>query len=414
MTNIWMQTSKLNSSMTASTNHFFVLGTAGGLKNTTEASVQTTWRTAGVFSNLYCRITANTAGTAGTLSYRSGGVSGNSTLSVSGSSTGEFSDSTHTDTVSAGNQVNYIFTTGTSTPSLQTIGMQFAPTTATNTVNKLSCNGSVVDTSVGTTYYQPLVGDLSLNTTEANAQFKNKATATLQNMYAYVSANTLSVATIKSRIGGADGNLVISIGSGATGAMEDTTHTDSIVSGNLVNTAVNSTVTTSITVTNISIDCLTTNRTTHYIAGVGTGTAVSASTSFRLCIAGSESGSSSTEAFAQSKPGLACTLSNLEAFVSANTLTATSTLITRIGGANGNQTISYTSGVTGYQEDTTHSDTITSSSEVNYLLTTGGTGTSISFSNYGMLATYPALGAVFRKTLSGIGSKVGSRQVLGW
>ncbi len=290
---------------------------------------------------------------------------------------------------SAGDLINYQLVTGSTgtTITVRSVGVQFAPTTSSNTVNRLACTGSISDTLISTPYYNPLSGTLAKSTTQANAQFTNKATATLQKLYVFVSANTASVATVDSQIGGSNGNLTVSIGSGVTGALEDTTHTDSTSSGDLLNTALNATVATTFTITNISLEYLTTSAQTHYLNGLATGTTVALSTTTNSYFGGSPT-VNATESNVQMKTGIAFTASNLEGFVITNTLTATSTVKFRVAGANGNQVISYGSGVTGYLEDTTHSDAVTASNEINYQIITGGSGTSIIFGNIGILADY--------------------------
>lgn len=393
MTNIFLPSCHApQSSPGAGATGYFAIGTADNTFNLTEANLQVTWRNNGVFSNLYTRVQFNTASSGPSiLNYRIGGANGNQTISVPASTNGEFTDAVHTDTTSPGNQINYqTVNGGGGTIDFITIGMQFAPTTPTDTINKLNCCGSLNDTSALTSYYNPPVGVLSKGTNEANAQFTNKTSATLQNLYVFVSLNTASIATVNSRIGGGNGNLTISITSGTTGVFEDTTHTDSVSSGNLINTALNASVVTSLTITNIAIDYLTTNNTTHYLEGLTTGTSQTANLTRYYPISGNVGTVGTTEPNNQLKTGLIFTASNLEAFVITNTLTATTTMKFRVATANGNQAISYGSGVTGYLEDTTHSDSVTASQEIDYQIITGATGTSIIISNIGFLATYPS------------------------
>jgi hypothetical protein len=380
--------SATNWNIASTTTTYNFLGTTASPVNTvlTEANTQTAWRNSGTFSNLYARIGASAASS--TLNYRTGGASGNQTIAIA---VGEFTDTTHTDSVSAGDLVNFqvVNSAGPGTISVAITGIQFSPTTTTNTINKFGCSVSLVDTSVGATYYNPVVGALSLNTTEANAQFTNKVAATLQNLYVFVSANTVAVATVKSRIGGVNGNLTVSITSGTTGSFEDTTHTDSITVGNLINTATNATAVTSLTITNIAVDYLNTTNQTHYLSGLATGATFALSSTSYNVIGGSIA-ATPTEANRQLQTGLTLTASNLQAFVRTNGVTANSVITFRVATAAGNQSITYGSGVTGYQEDTTHTDAVTSSQEIDYQVVVGGTGTNINLGNIGILATFPA------------------------
>ena len=372
---------------------FIAIGCAGGMLNAAdELQIQTTWRTAGVFSNGSISISANSLSASAVLDYRKATINGNTHIVIASGATGTFTDITHTESVSAGDQVNFRFLSGlegTGTSDFETCSIQFTPTTTTNTVNRLGCNGTFTDTSVNTSYFNPLTGDLNASTTEANTQFKNKTAATLQNLYGYVSNNTVSVATIDTRIGGVNGNLTLSISSGATGVFEDTTHTDSVSPGDLLNTAFNSTLTTSITVNNIALEYLTTSYKTQYFCGQGANVVFPAGITRSLPLAGSIFNTGLPEALAQATPGLTFTASNLESFVVSNGLTATTTTTFRVASANGNQSISYTSGATGYVEDSTHTDSVSSVQAVNYRSVIGGTGTNIVFGTVGILASYP-------------------------
>ena len=73
------------------------------------------------------------------------------------------------------------------------------------------------------------------------------------------------------------------------------------------------------------------------------------------------------------------TLSDLYVRVSANTVTAATTVRSRDAGANGNQSVSIPSSTTGVFEDTTNTDVISSGALFNSQAVVGGTGTSITF-----------------------------------
>ena len=371
---------------------YIAIGTAGMPLSSAvanESQAQTTWRTAGSFSNMYCRVSVNAATSASTINYRAGGVSGNQAISITGSTTGEFSDATHTDSASSGDQIDYQFVNGGGgSISLTYCAEQFAPTTTSNTINRLTCTGAITDTSATTSYFNTIVGTLSKNTTEAPSQFTNGATATLQNLYIYISANTASVATVTSRIGGVNGNLSASIGSGVTGAIEDTTHTDSIIAGNLINTVFNSTVTTSLTLNSISIEYLNTSGITHYLCGNNPGqTNVSSGTTGFFCTAGNTLAPITNAQ--KIKSGIGFTASGLQTYIKGNTIAANSTINFQSGGVNGNQSVTIGSSTTGFFQDAVNTDTVGASAEINYACTAGTSGAHIiAPSLIGVLATY--------------------------
>ncbi len=384
MTNIFLPACNSTTSIAAGATAWFSMGTADNAQTGNEANFQVTFQANGTLSNMYCRVATNATTGSSTLTSRKNTANGNQTVSIGSAATGEFQDTTHTDSVSAGNLLSYqIINGGGGALGLVINAIQFAPTTTTNTINRLISNAGLADTSIGTNYYNPVSGSPTNNTTEANAQFKNKVAATLQNLYVFVATNTLAIATVKSRISAATGNLVVSIGSGVTGAIEDTAHTDSIVSGNLINTIFNATATTNLIITMIAMDHLTTTSQTHYLMADSTGGTINAATTNYSSLSG-DTVFSGTELNTQLKTGIAFSASNLEAFVISNGITATSTIKFRRNGINGNQGLSYKSGVTGYMEDVVNVDSVGSSTEINYQYIAGGTGTSMVIGNTGI------------------------------
>ena len=367
-------------------------------QDATEANSQITWTQAGTFSNLYTYIENNTG--TGTLVFRIAAGNGNETITVGASVTGALTDATHTDAVASGNQIDYKGTSSNGSLAQNVTGAQFTPTTTANVVNKLGANIPFTDSSVSTTYFLPICGQMNNNTTEANVQATNNDTATLSNLYVYISANTASVATVKSRIGGANGNLVASIGSGATGVVQDTTHTDSLVAGNLINYAFNSTVTTTLTINQCAADYINTQEFTQYVASYAGNAAMTTSLTQYQSICGTLI-FNNTEANASVPLGFASTFSNLQVFVPTNTLTATSTMVFRIAAGTGNQTVSFTSGTTGLQTDTTHTDAAGSAQAVDYRMVSGGTGTSIKITLMGSMCSIAS-------SISATGSSTGT------
>ena len=90
-------------------------------------------------------------------------------------------------------------------------------------------------TLLTTTNYCGLSGDMRFSPTENRSQAIARASYTWKNLLAYLPTNTSTgVTTIKNRKNTADGTMVLSIGASATGLFEDTTHTDSLVTGDLI------------------------------------------------------------------------------------------------------------------------------------------------------------------------------------
>lgn len=107
-------------------------------------------------------------------------------------------------------------------------------------------------------------------------------------------------------------------------------------------------------------------------AGVG----VTVGTTIYCCANGELLGTTS-EAETKFSAGKAMTSAKLYTYVSANAAMATLTCRTRVNGANGNQTTSYTTGQTGAKEDTTNTDDIALGDDFNYSVACAGMAGSI-------------------------------------
>jgi hypothetical protein len=161
------------------------------------------------------------------------------------------------------------------------VGIVFSATTGT--VTRFEALGSGTKPSLGETDFQPLVGLGSKQLTETTVQFKIKATGTLRNLFAnfFVNDTTTAATTITTRKNTAAGGQSISIGAGLTGMFEDTSGTDSVVSGDLVNyqTAVAAGGSGNPTYGNIGCEFFTTNRTFHLVTASNAGVSVAANSS---------------------------------------------------------------------------------------------------------------------------------------
>lgn len=356
----------------------------------TEANANMTWRTAGTFSNLDIKVFSNTVTAASTLNFRKNTANGNETVSIPASTSGEFRDSTNTDSVVSGDIVDYKITAGGTGTTLDLTGLSIIFSATSGTVTRLSQTAisALSDTSANTTTYFPPVGLLQNTATEANTQFKVKSSFTLQNLYVKIATNARATATtFGSRINGTNGNLVVSVPATTTGVFEDTTHTDSLVSGNLFNYYITTVAgVTSITIQTIGVELANTSASSHVMACTTNGFTYNANIT-RWCMLGGGMAGNGVESNAQLRSDFIHVASNLECFVITNTVTAASTIRFRQNTANGNQVVSIGASTTGYFEDTTNTDIVAAPNEINYQITTGASGTSLIVSNIGYLTT---------------------------
>ena len=210
-------------------------------------------------------------------------------------------------------------------------------------------------------------------------------------MLVYVSANTGGAGTsavFRSRIGGSNGNLVVTFSDGATGLLEDTSNSDAISVGSLV--CWNVDTSTTITPQLVSFGFETTNDQAQCFANNNADTVGIGLTRY-MPIGGNGRTWTATESDVQQNANLDRILSNYDVYVRTNGITAISTFRTRINGANGAQSVAFGSGVTGRLTDTTNRDVVAPTDDINYSLVTGATGTTLVCLQMGCLveATLP-------------------------
>lgn len=356
----------------------------------TESEAQITWRTAGTFSKLYTRVTTNNNTASSTVKFRKNTANGNQSVSIPASSTGEFQDSSNTDSVVSGDLLNYQLITGATGANIamSSVTSVFAGNTETVARFTLSANANFANATNNVTQYAPLGGSSNQSSTESFYQFKIKTTGTLRNFYVAIISNTkTTTTTFRSRKNTANGNMLISVVTLATGVFEDTVNTDSLVSGDLVNYLVATGLGAALTITvgNMGAEFATTNGKNHMISS-GTAT-VLASNSTLFIPPGGDITNIATETNTKVKANFGHISSNLEGFLSTNTVTASTTVTLRKNGANGNQTFSIPASTTGYFEDTTNTDAILATDELNYQFVTGATGTNMTVRSIGYLIT---------------------------
>lgn len=355
---------------TASTTYYNCLA-GNAFPGTLLAGIETTGQyysgVAGTGSNLSLTVTSFTRSTATVWTFRKNAGNGNQTVSISG--TGTTTDATHTDTIAATDLVCYSKVNGTGAGGIQHgTCMQFAPSSGTAISLVSSATGIAMAT--GTTRYLGIAGDFGggTNTTEANAQIYAQTPGTLQDFYSNCGANTASIAqSINLRVGGANGNQSVSITGGSADAQfVDTTHTDTITAGNLLNIQAPSRGGSgSVTVVSVggTFVCSTDG---HFWTGncQAAAAAITASGFLAACYGGYSSGALASEATVQYET-IAATTKGLWQYIAGNTSSANITLAFRKGGASVNQSVSITANTanTAFQ-DSTHSDTIVATDTV--------------------------------------------------
>ena len=345
----------------------------GGLNavNSTETNRQILFRSAGTLSNLYVRVTVNAIAGASTIRTRKNVANGGQSVSVGSTATGEFTDAVNTDTIAAGDKLNYQFVPGaaTNTMSISVWSCIFNATTDTVTRTVVSHNVSL--TTASTTWFVPLFGDNgTATTTETFAKTRMRKAGTLKNCCVHVTAARAKASTVKSRKNAAaDGTISVSCTAGATGFFEDTTHSDTVSAAEDWNWSITTgTGVDSLVIQTIIADFVSTNG--DGIAGTGTFTLITYTdgTVRWMPISGIVL-STATEADTKADCRIAGDYLELTCLISQNDVTSASTLILRKNGADTTLSVSITGSATGVFSDSIHTVTLVSTDEINLQIT---------------------------------------------
>lgn len=211
---------------TASDGYFPLMNCQAGVNFTGEASAETPFFEAGVLSNLFITVWANSSAGATNVYLRKNGANGNMTLSFAAGLTGRFFDNTNTDSIANGD-VACTFVDKTGTGQVGQVGAYYA-TNSGIIVTKVGISGSSSFAS-GTGYLAFIGGMNSTSDNSATQTPRISVGGTVKNFHAYSNTNTRSNTTdIRTRLNGANGACVVTFPASTAGLLTDTTHTDSI------------------------------------------------------------------------------------------------------------------------------------------------------------------------------------------
>lgn len=370
---------------TAGATQYWWLANSSLLTSSTEAEREITYRTAGTLSKLYVRVTANSASASSTLTVRKNAADTAMTVTIGAAATGVFEDTSNTVTVAAGDELCYkTVSGGTGTITFSIMSVVFDATT--NCVSKMAMEGYGVS-AASTTHFIHISGDRSGTTaTESGQESTIKEAGTAKNAAIYVSANARTTDTTftlrKNRV---DTAIVLTVGSGVTGMIEDTSNSVAYAVDDELNWEITSgTGTETLTFQTLAIEYETTTN-TGFISAGSTGASadnpVNAAVTTYAAIGGSHM-FDTTEDNQKQKARGAFTLKNLVIRPGANTVTADSTFTLRKNGADTSLVVTIPASATGFHFDTTHTETVTADDELSLKLITGATGTSMTISHF--------------------------------
>lgn len=316
-------------------------GSLGGIQDGEAQSHSQVDVPAGTFSLLYMSL--NTNGGTCTAHFNVGNTNVNQALSATGGATGFFQDNTHSDTVSSGNKACVQFT-GPSSGLFEggAYGMLFDTSAGTNKATHWIGQGSQSSLNNTGAYYG---SGPRTSATETSAEVIAQSPGTLSNIQAW---STNGFQTFTSRVATAAGAQSVTPGSGLWA--EDNTHSDSVTAGQKIGYNVGSSSTDR---TYNALMRFTSNDGGYDKIGLAqTVNTTNSYGNFNTLVAGS------TETQFQELAVYQCKMTELGTFVDTSLGNGGNGTITiRKNATNGSNTASFTGNVTGWYQDSTHSDT---------------------------------------------------------
>lgn len=292
------------------------------------------------------------------------------------------SDTTHSDAITDGETYGILFTNagGTATGIISQ-GIAFEQDSAGVNYVPVVCWANPLLYNTSLNRYLPFTGTLALTATEANSQVPVAYGVTLDHLQVQVSSNGLNGLTVNTRINGASGNVTVSIPSGATSA-EDTSHTDALSTGDMVNYQLSNTGG-----TNVSFDLFyarlisaSAQQSGLYAAADGNNTNISGPAAYNPFIGGARCDSVIREVVTNTP--LSGVLSLLTYTMQSSTSTSNVTVsmqLGSVGSVTGNQALTFgsTIGSQVTMADTTHSDSLTAGIDQFVLGVTGSAASTV-------------------------------------
>jgi hypothetical protein len=399
----------------------------GIIATTTEANANLTMWQAGTYNKMRVALKSNNVAATSTFRTRKNTANGGSTVSVGSSATGQFIDSSGSDTIAANDLVCIQSVPGaaTGTFSPKYFALDFDATT--NTVTKLAyasaaTNATASFATASTQFYGPLDSQMLTSgtaiTTENIAQQAISEAGTLKNLAVKVTANTRTIAqTFRLRKNTANGNQTLSIPGSGTGVIRDSTNTDTVALGDKCNYNLASSSDAATLITTFAwwaVDFENTSSQSIYAQGNTNSTANThgKSVTYYYAIAGLISQASPAtvgEVAAQIRMSTSLTFYNLGILLTTNGLTAASTMTFRKNTAATTLTTSITAATTGtftsasnLTVDCVDADLV----DIGVVAGTGGNGTLITIASLYVAASAPVTFITMTPNLLTVQNKV--------
>jgi hypothetical protein len=330
------------------------------------------------------RVYCDNQGTGRAMKTRKNTANGNCNPTITDSTAGVYYDNSNSDSLSAADLFNFQDSQTTNTVTWYWIAGRLVH--ATDTI-ALWTSTNIPTALNGTTIYFVPEGIASSKATRTDAEIKVRTAGTLSKFGLHLNSTNAGNSSLvfKVFINGVAGNQVITINSGATaGYYEDASNTDAIAANDLVTIQyVNNSSSGGVPIidfTQLFFTATSGTKTDHFICG-SQARAASATVHYLPPVGGILNLSSTSETERRVVLPFACRLSNFSFRATANTYSASATIVLRKNGAD-QITLTLGAGVTTVVEDTSSTVLFAAGDDFSVSIV-GGTSGSITSSYFG-------------------------------
>lgn len=357
MAKAWNGIGNTNNAFSGSSDQF--LGTGGATINpdSTENRRQFKLNFSVTLGKGRVLVSANARNQANTGFIRKNAANTSVSWSITASTTGWFEDNVNTASFVAGDFVNLLqrqnLGTGSFTVEQYAYEIDSGTGNYPRTWYQATSDALTPSFLASTTYVWGLCGNFRVLDTSAGTrqQLRCRVTGTFSRLQIYVSANTATGSTtMRFRKNGANGNQVVTVPSSTTGHFEDTTNTDTVADGDLVNINLVTAASGSISATMAGVCFEATENAYEILAQSSGGRTRTSSTATEFAMVAGSGAQAATESQKEIKVPVPFDASRLRVYVdSAPTNSTTFTL--RKNGADTALAISTITTTTGWYED---------------------------------------------------------------
>jgi hypothetical protein len=219
---------------TPSTTTYSVVNGFSNVRDSTEANWQVKLFYSGSFTNLHLVVTANSITDTSTARFRKNSTNGSQSVSIPGSTTGDFEDTTDTDSFASGDLLATQIVAGAGGTSMQIANIYYHALSSAAMFG--AWTGSQNQTP--SPQYVKVMGGLASGTGDLESADQTKLRvigATFSNLSCYKQTTNTGGMTVNFRKNGANGNESLSMAAAATGQFSDSVDTDVAVPGDLLN-----------------------------------------------------------------------------------------------------------------------------------------------------------------------------------